>query len=154
MAHERALPNLDAEIRQWIYQHFAESGHAPDLIQTASRFGVTLDDVAEALHRLQTEADALVLVPGTPYIWMAEFFSAVPTAFLVRSGSRQWRGNCIWDALAILALLDLDGTVSTACPISRSPLTVTVVNRALAEAPGIVHFAVPARDWWRDIGFT
>ena len=154
MAHERALPNLDAEIRLWIYQRFADSGHAPDLIQTASQFGITLDDAAEALRRLQTEADALVLVPGTPYIWMAEPFSAVPTAFIVRSGSRQWWGNCIWDALAILALLELTGTVSTACPISGSPLTVTVANRALTDAPGIVHFAVPARDWWRDIGFT
>ena len=154
MGHERALPNLDAEIRLWIYQHFADSGHAPDLFQTASQFEITLEDVAEALHLLQTEAEALVLIPGTSFIWMAEPFSAVPTAFLVRSGSRQWWGNCIWDAMAILALLELDGTVSAACPISGSPLIVAVANRALTDAPGIVHFSVPARDWWRDIGFT
>jgi len=38
--------------------------------------------------------------------------------------------------------------------MSGSPLIVTVADRALADAAGIVHFAVPARDWWRDIGFT
>ena len=27
-------------------------------------------------------------------------------------------------------------------------------NLSVVDAPGVVHFAVPARDWWRDIGFT
>jgi hypothetical protein len=116
-------------------------------------FGLTPAQVEQALYRLQT-ADALVLIPGSPYIWMAEPFSAVPTSFLVRSGGRQWWGNCIWDALAILALLRLDGTVSTACPSSGQALLVTVADGALVDSQGVVHFAVPARDWWRDIGFT
>jgi hypothetical protein len=85
---------------------------------------------------------------------MAEPFSAVPTSFLVRSGKTQWWGNCIWDALGILALLGVDGEVSTACPNSGQALRVTVVGNALVESAGVVHFAVPARDWWRDIGFT
>jgi len=145
---------LDSQIRLWIYQHFVDACRAPSLIETATRFGITPDEVEQALRRLQTEADAVVLIPGTCYIWMAEPFSAVPTSILVRSGSRQWWGNCIWDALAILALLGLDGTVSTACPFSGRPLVVTVANRTLVDSPGVVHFAVPARDWWRDIGFT
>jgi len=145
---------LDPQIRLWIYQHFVDACRAPSLIEIATHFGLTPDQLEQALYRLETEADALVLIPGSRYIWMAEPFSAVPTSFLVRSGSRQWWGNCIWDGLAILALLGLDGTVSTACPFSGRPLVVTLANRALVDAPGVVHFAVPARDWWRDIGFT
>ena len=145
---------LDAQLRLWIYQHFVDACRAPSVIEIATRFGMTPHEVERALCRLQTEADALVLIPGTSNIWMAEPFSAVPTSFLVRSGSRQWWGNCIWDGLAILALLGLDGTVSTACPVSGKPLVVTVADRELIDVSGVVHFAVPAGDWWRDIGFT
>jgi Alkylmercury lyase len=144
----------DAEVRLWIYRHFVDIGRAPVPMEIAARFHLTPNEVELILHRLQSEADALVLIPGSPYIWMAEPFSAVPTSFLVRSGDRQWWGNCIWDALAILALLGIDGSVATACPYSGQPLLVTVTKQSLVHAPGVVHFAVAARDWWRDIGFT
>ena len=144
----------DSEIRLWIYQHFVDTGRAPGPVEIAAHFRLTPDQVEHILHRLQREADALVLIPGSPYIWMAEPFSALPTSVLVRSGTRQWWGNCIWDALAILALLGLDGSVVTACPHSGQPLLLTVTKGALVEAAGVVHFAVSARDWWRDIGFT
>ena len=144
----------DSEIRLWIYQYFIASGRAPSPVEIAVHFQLTPGEVEDRLRRLQDEADALVLLPGTAYIWMAEPFSAVPTSFLVRSGARQWWGNCIWDALAILALIGTDGSVSTACPHSGQPLLVSVTKGSLKDAQGIVHFAVPAREWWRDIGFT
>jgi hypothetical protein len=144
----------DSDIRLWIYQHFVETGRAPSPVEMAARFALTPHQAGRALRRLQREADALVLIPGSAYIWMAEPFSAVPTSFTVRSEKRQWWGNCIWDALGILSLLGLDGEISTACQNSGQPLRVTVSGGALGDAPGIVHFAVPARDWWRDIGFT
>jgi Alkylmercury lyase len=144
----------DADVRLWIYRSFVETGRAPSPVEIAEGFHVTPDEIEHVLLRLQQEADALVLIPGTAYIWMAEPFSAVPTSFLVRSHGRQWWGNCIWDALAILGLLRLDGTVSTACPVSGQPLHVTITGGSLVEAQGVVHFAVWARDWWRDIGFT
>src|ERR1700740_1136952 len=112
----------DSEIRQWIYRHFARTGRAPSPVESAREFVMMPHEVEHALNRLQREADALVLIPGSPYIWMAEPFSAVPTSFLVRSGARQWWGNCIWDALAILALVGTDGSVFTACPHSGQPL--------------------------------
>jgi len=145
---------LDRDIRLWIYRHFVDTGIAPSPVEIAGKFGLTPNLVEQALYRLQTDADALVLIPGSPYIWMAEPFSAIPTSFVVRSQNRRWWGNCIWDALAILALLRLDGDVSTACPNSGNVLRVTVAKWKLMEAPGLVHFAVPARDWWRNIGFT
>jgi len=144
----------DSEIRLWIYQHFVDTGRAPSPVEIAAHFQLTPSEVEDRLRRLQDEADALVLLPGSPHIWMAEPFSAVPTSFLVRSGTRQWWGNCIWDALAILALVGTDGSVFTACPHSGQPLVVSATKGGLEGAQGIVHFAVPAREWWRDIGFT
>lgn len=143
----------DPDVRLWIYQHFAAAGIARSPVEIAARFGLSPAQAEECLHRLEKEADALVLIPGSPYIWMAEPFSAVPTSFAVRSGPHRWWGNCIWDGLAILALLGLDGEVSTACPHSGQPLLVAVAGGTLVSAPGVVHFAVPARNWWRDIGF-
>ena len=67
-------------------------------------------------------------MPGSPYIWMAEPFSAVRASFLVRSGRGEWWDSCVWDALAILALLDLDGVVSTACPHSAGYLLRRLSN--------------------------
>jgi hypothetical protein len=152
MSRERSAH--DAEIRVWIYRHFVDTGRAPSPVEIAANFRLTPGEVEDRLRRLQEEADALILLPGSPYIWMAEPFSAVPTSFLVRSGAHQWWGNCIWDALAILALAGVDGSVSSACPHSGQPLVVSVTERRLGDARGIVHFAVPARQWWRDIGFT
>jgi len=144
----------DSEIRLWVYQHFVDAGRAPSPVEIAAHFQLTPSDVEDRLRRLQAEADAIVLLPGTAYIWMAEPFSAVPTPFLVRSDTRRWWGNCIWDALAILALVRTDGSVSTACPHSGQSLIVSVREGSLESAQGVVHFAVPAREWWRDIGFT
>jgi len=132
MPHDTRDPVRDSQVRLWIYQHFADTGRAPSPVEIAAHFGLTPDQVEQALYRLQREADALVLIPGSPYIWMAEPFSAIPTSFLVRSGARQWWGNCIWDGLAILAVLGLDGVVSTACPHSGQPLPITVANGLLA----------------------
>jgi len=147
-------PVRDTEIRLWIYQHFVATGRAPSPVEIAAHFQLTPGAIEPRLRRLQDEADALVLLPGTSYIWMAEPFSALPTSFIVRAGPRVWWGNCIWDALAILALVGTDGVVSTACPHSGQPLLVSATKGGLEDGQGIVHFAVPAREWWRDIGFT
>jgi hypothetical protein len=96
----------------------------------------------------------LVLAPGTPYIWMAQPLSAIATPFRVETGGRHFFGNCIWDALGIVAMLDSTGTVTTWCPDCHAQISVTVTENQLASGEGVVHFAVPAAQWWDDIGFT
>ncbi len=61
---------------------------------------------------------------------------------------------CVWDALAILAVTGLDGRAPTLCPISGEALELQVQDGDLVRKDGVVHFAVPAADWWRDVGFT
>ena len=83
---------------------------------------------------------------------MAHPFSAVATDFLVIIGDRQWYANCVWDGLSILALLG-DGTLETHSPATGELIRFTVTDgEVLGE--GLVHFLVPARRFWVDIGFT
>lgn len=148
-------PALDLDIRLQIYEHFAERGTAPSILDVAEAFGIEPVQAEASLLRLSREHDALVLVPGTTSIWMAEPFSAVPTSFRVHGNDgRRWWGNCIWDGLGILGLLGCDGAVETLCADCGSPLRAEIRDEALHGSAGVVHFAVPAGEWWRDIGFT
>jgi Alkylmercury lyase len=149
-----APAGLGPRVRLHVYRHLAESGRAPSPVEIAEAFGISPARAEDQLRALAGDADALVLLPGSAYVWMAEPFSAVPTSFAVRSGTRTWWGNCIWDALGILALLGVDGRVTTACPDCGERLRVEVAGGRLAGGDGVAHFAVPARDWWRSIGFT
>jgi hypothetical protein len=45
------------------------------------------------------------------------------------------------------------GRVETRCPDCAVGLTVEVIDGRV-EGSGIVHFSVPARHWWDDIGFN
>jgi hypothetical protein len=90
---------------------------------------------------------------------MANPLSAVPTPFLVVTEQpqepRQWYGNCIWDALGVISMLQVDGKVVTSCGCCGEEMTVTVTGKKATPQPdGIVHFALPARRWWDDIVFT
>jgi hypothetical protein len=119
------MPTDLTEVRLALYRSFAETGQAPVGLEQA------------ALEELAAQR-VLVLDPQTRNIRMAMPFSAQPTAFIVRHGPRSWYANCAWDALGMPAALGLS------CEI---------------EAPGygadcVVHFAVPARDWWKDIFHT
>jgi hypothetical protein len=63
----------------------------------------------------------VVLDPSTGELLMVHPFSAVPTAF------RETQCGCCGDAM-----------------------TLTIRNGGLEDSTGVVHVAVPARDWWRD----
>jgi hypothetical protein len=145
---------LDLDVRLWIYERFARRGTAPSSVQIADAFGIEPTEAEASLLRLSRQHDAIVLFPDTTAIWMGEPFSAVPTSFGVHAADgRRWWGNCIWDAFGILGLLGCDGAVETPCPDCEIQLRVEVRDGVLS-GDGVVHFAVPAGEWWRDIGFT
>ena len=106
-----------------------------------------------SLRRLAADR-LLVLAPGTPYVWMANPLSAIPTPFGVEAGGRSYFGNCIWDALGVLAMVGDAGTVRTWCPCCGERLAVEVAGDRLVDGEGVVHFERPAARWWEDIGAT
>lgn len=143
-----------ADLRLAIYRTFADLERAPTPAELATEVGCTPDELAEDLRVLAEDRSAIVLIPGSTLIWMAEPFSGVPTHFRVRSGNSSWFGNCVWDALGILALLRRDGFVETQSPVDGDYVRLEVRGGELVPSHAVIHFAVPARDWWQSIGFT
>jgi DNA-binding transcriptional MocR family regulator len=144
---------FDRKVRLQIYERFVREGRPPSADETAEALGASAVEVEAAYRRLGDE-HAIVLAPGTLDVWMANPLSAVPTPFRVEAGSRFFWANCIWDALGILPMLRSDGLVRTSCPDCQEPMSLEVREGALAPAEGMIHFAVPAGQWWNDIGFT
>lgn len=145
---------LDRDVRLAVYRTFVEEGRPPTTREVAVSLGVETLDVEASIRRLADD-HVLVLAPGTPYVWMANPFSAIPTPFEVEVGDRRYFGNCIWDALGIPACLHADARIRTSCPDCSEPLPIEVRGADLDAPPGaVIHFAVPAAHWWDDIGST
>jgi Alkylmercury lyase len=143
---------LDAHLRQFIYRHFIREGRAPTVVEMAAALHSPVRKVKAALERL-AKTHAFVL-QETGELWRAAPFSAVPTAFPVRSGKRAWYGNCIWDALGIPAMLHQNARIDASCGCCNYEMTLHVEEGRLLGPKGIVHIAVPARHWYDDIVFT
>jgi hypothetical protein len=143
---------LAERVRQAIYVKCAE-GEVPTVLDLSELLGLPVGVVGDSLRRLAAQR-ALVL-QSNGEILMAEPFSAIPTPFLIRSGDRQWWGNCIWDGLGVAAMLRLDAALITSCQCCGTGLTIGVAHgERLTSGAGVAHFVVPARFWWEQIVFT
>jgi hypothetical protein len=145
-------PGFDDEVRVALYAFFAEHERPPVPAELTGIVGASGAEV-EASYRRLADAHVVVLIPGTASVWMANPLSAVPTRFQVRAGGRSYFGNRIWDALGAVAMFGGDGEVRTWCPDCDAPMALSVAGGEVTGT-GIVHFSVPAADWWEDIGST
>lgn len=152
MAEEQSTEQFDKQVRRAIYDYFVNVGQAPTVAHCAQMLSTSVPAIQAAFQRL-AEGRALVL-QSDGEILMAEPFSAVPTSFYVEVGARAWWGNCIWDALGIPALLKADARIVTACGCCGDALTVEIQDGALSNPSGIVHFAIPPKDWWQNVVFA
>ena len=107
----------------------------------------------ESLERLAA-ARALVLQSGSREVLMANPFSAVPTPFAVYANDHLYYGNCIWDALGIPAMLNTDARVESSCGCCGESMRLRVAAGNLEPVRGVVHFAIPAHQWWQDIVYN
>lgn len=147
------LATFDRAVRLEVYRQFVETGRAPSPASIARAVGSTELETQHAYHRL-ADGRILVLRSGTSEILMANPLSAVPTAFRVEADGRSFWGNCVWDALGVLAMLHTDGRVTTACGDCDERMVLQVKASRLVAPSGIIHFQVPAAHWWDDIVFT
>ncbi|MFN8582598.1 MAG: organomercurial lyase [Gemmatimonadaceae bacterium] len=152
MSLDATGPAFDARVRSTVYE-LLTNGTLPRRDVVAACVRADADDVAASLERLAAER-ILVLDATTREVWMAMPFSAVPTPFVVEADGNNWWANCAWDALGIAAAVHRDVRVSSACADCGHPLSLTVSGGQLTSSDGVAHFAVPAADWWRDIGYT
>jgi hypothetical protein len=150
---EPSSSGLAEDVRQYVFRESARTAHVPQPAQIASVLGRTESEIKDALREL-AGAKVLMLAPYSDNIWAANPFCAVPSGFRVASGGKTYWGICIWDALGVAAALGSDAVISATCGDCGTPLRYTIRGDALVESDGLIHFAVPARRWWDNIGFT
>lgn len=149
-----ASDSLDQAVRMFVFERAAATGAIPQVGDIARTLDRAADDVAATLQRLAA-AKVLILAPYGGEIWAANPFCAVPSGFRVDANGNQYWGICIWDALGIVAALNAsDASISAPCGDCGEVLRLEFRNRELVDAEGLIHFAVPARDWWKNIGFA
>lgn len=147
------MSDVDTRVRLQVYESFLADGRPPTIDETAALLDLPPAEVEAAFARLEA-GHVLVFAPGTRNIWMANPLSAFPTAFLVETARGAYWGTCIWDAFGVVAMLGGTGTVSTQCPDCGEAMELEVENGRLEPHDGVAHFAVPARRWWDNIGYT
>ena len=142
------------DVRLHIMRELLVSGQAPSVDETAEVLELSPSEVAVAYRELAA-SHAIELQPDSLRVWMAHPLSAVPTETSVTVDDHDHFANCIWDGLGVVAMLGGTGTVRTLCGDCAEELEVEVRDRAVVSATGdTVHFAVPASEWYEDIGAT
>jgi hypothetical protein len=157
--------SFDNDVRLLLFQEFVAAGEPPSAESLAARMHRPVAELRAALERLAA-GKAIVLQPESREILMANPLSAVPTPFRVRSVGRKphqgrsFFGACVWDAMGIVALLQLgchdygDAVLDTSCGCCGEAMALTFRDGEPLPAQGVIHFAIPARRWWENIVFT
>ena len=149
----RLMEELVRDVRLFIYRRVIETSAAPPADETARALGRCVTEI-EDVYRTLADRRMIVLRPGTLTIWMAMPFSNMQTAFTVIAGGRAYYANCAWDAFGVPAVLHADARIFTTCADCGGALERKVVGGQLPETRGLVHFALPPRQWWDNVGYT
>jgi hypothetical protein len=148
------VSDLANDVRLHIFRTAAAWARVPQAPEIAQALNQSEADVGAALREL-ADARIIVLAPNTTNIWIAAPFCAVPSRFRVETNGRNYYGICIWDALGIIALVGTNrGTVHASCADCGDSIQLDVDRGRLRRSDDVVHFGVPARNWWDNIGFT
>ena len=144
---------LVREVRLYVFRQAAETARVPQSPEIAEALGRPQSEIRQALKQL-AEDKVLILASNDGNIWAANPFCAVPSGFRVAARDKVYWGICIWDALGIVAALGTDAVVRAPCGDCGEPMRLEVQRGKLVHSEGVIHFAVPARHWWDNIGFT
>jgi hypothetical protein len=148
------LSGMDATaLRTFIYDWTIGRGTPPASSDIGAHFGLPAREAREAMASLGI-GKTLLCHPVTGEIWMAGPFAAEPTPYRVTGRRASWWANCAWDMLGIAAVVDEPVRIEAACTDCAEPMRLRASRRDGVHGEGIVHILVPAREWYRDIGFT
>jgi hypothetical protein len=148
-----ALEALARDVRVYLFRQAAETALVPQAAQIADALRRPEGEIRQALKHLAA-AKVLILAPNDGNIWAANPFCAVPSGFRVLADERTYWGICIWDSLGIAAALGKNAVIRASCGDCGEPMELRVEDDRLVRSDGVIHFAVPARRWWDNIGFT
>ena len=145
--------DIAARIRIFAYDHLVERGIPPTIAEIAGHLSLADEDARERVASLKIGKTILVH-PSTGEIWMAGPFSALPTQYRVTGSRTSWWANCAWDMLGIPMIAAESVRIETHCTDCGDPWTLTATTHSPPAQEGVVHFLLPARKWYEDIGFT
>jgi hypothetical protein len=140
-------------LRVFVYDELLDRGMPPRLTEIAAHFGVVPNEARSALAELRIGKTILVH-PQSGEVWMAGPFSATETPYRVTLGHKQWWANCAWDMFGIAAIVGAALHVHTHCTDCGDPMDLVCDPAVPPNDEGVVHFLVPARRWYENIGFT
>lgn len=144
---------MDAyQLRRFVYDQLIAHGFPPKLADIARHFSTDIAAARAAIANLRI-GKTIVPDPTTGEIWMAGPFSAAPTSYKV-TGSATWFANCAWDMLGIPLITREVVQVAARCTDCNAAISFTASPSAPPALEAIVHFLVPARHWYDDLGFT
>ena len=145
---------FDITVKLAIYKTIADTTRIPSSVEIAQMLNRSPAEVEAAFQRLH-EKRLLVPEPNDPSrIRMAPPFSGIETPFPVNAEGKIYFANCIWDALGIAAALRQNATIPARDGQTNEPVTLEVKNGSVLPQDCVIHFAVPAAFWWRDIIYT
>jgi hypothetical protein len=130
-----------------------ETSAAPTVAETARAMSRDPREI-DAAYRTLADEHQIVLRPDSSTVWMAMPFSNMPTPFTVIAQGRAYYANCAWDAFGIPAMLKTDARIFSTCADCGGVLERKVANGEVTDRRGVVHFALPVRRWWDDVGYT
>ena len=149
-----ARMDFDTAVKLNVYEMVARTTRMPTSIDVALVVGSSMADVEQAFQRL-SEKRLLVLEPGSlSRIRMAPPFSGIETPHHTKIEDKVYFANCAWDAFGIAAALKRDADIDSTCADCGEPLTFHIRHGRPLPEDGVVHFAVPAAQWWQDIIYT
>jgi hypothetical protein len=140
-------------LRVFVYNELLDRGMPPRITEIAVHFRVAPNEARRALAELRIGKTILVH-PQSGEVWMAGPFSATETPYRVTLGHRQWWANCAWDMFGIATIARAMVRVDTHCTDCGDPMNLVCDPDVPPNDRGVVHFLVPARRWYENIGFT
>jgi len=145
---------MDADaLRRFIYDELMATGLPPRTDRIAAHFRLTREAARSALAELKIGKTVLVH-PNTGEIWMAGPFASEPTPYQVTRDGTQWWANCAWDLLGVAAIVGAPARLEARCTDCGTPFSMDVGASGPPPNDWVVHFLLPARRWYDDIGFT
>ena len=146
--------DFDIAVKLEIYKTVAATTRIPSSLEIAKRLHHPPEEVEAAFHRLHDKR-VLVPEPNDPTrIRMAPPFSGIETSFPVQIEDKIYFANCAWDALGIAAALKQDAIIPARDGYTNEPVTLEVKNGTVIPQDCVIHFAVPAALWWKDVIYT
>ncbi len=146
--------DFDTTVKLEIYKTIAATTKPPTPATIAAVLQCSAQEVESAYQRLYQKR-LLVLDPGTTsQIRMAPPFSGIETQHVTKIDGKSYYANCAWDAFGIAAALNSDADIESTCGDCGEPLSFQIKNSKPLPQECVIHFAVPAAQWWNDIVYT